>query len=178
MAKPTFSLSLSENAPNTKKEKQRKTSERKKALVQPVTPKRKPAKKAKKDKKTSLAELPAELKHITQRCKKKVTTIAKVTASELAIFKKHMTKNVIFPLSPAWKTKDVWFKKIAKKKRKTKVERCWSKKCLGVWRLSLSSWLLFYGENGLGSKTREKEKKSADEKHHKEFGGGAAAHKK
>lgn len=42
--------------------------------------------KKRKQKKQSLAELPAELKHITQRCKKKVTTIAKVTASELAIF--------------------------------------------------------------------------------------------
>lgn len=60
-------------------------NKRKKALVQPVTPKRKPAEKKKKREK-SLAELPAELKHITQRCKKKVTTIAKVTASELAIF--------------------------------------------------------------------------------------------
>lgn len=43
-------------------------------------------KEKKENKKQSLAELPAELKHITQRCKKKVTTIAKVTASELAIF--------------------------------------------------------------------------------------------
>jgi len=63
-----------------------KYKKREKALVQPVTPKRKPAKNIRKQKKQSLAELPAELKHITQRCKKKVTTIAEVTASELAIF--------------------------------------------------------------------------------------------
>lgn len=109
-------LSLQQKkAPNTKKKaKKRKTKAKNSGSTcdaQTETCK----KKKKKEKKKSLAELPAELKHITQRCKKKVTTIAKVTASELAIFKKHMTKNVIFPLSPAWKTKDVWFKKIAKK---------------------------------------------------------------
>jgi len=59
-----------------------------------VTPKRKTWKQQRTEIRVflSLAELPAELKHITQRCKKKVTTIAKVTASELAIFKKRKKK--------------------------------------------------------------------------------------
>jgi len=82
-------------------------------------PNAKKSKSKSKPKKTSLAELPAELKHITQRCKKKVTTIAEVTASEPAIFGE-TKKNIWWmslSLSPAWKQKpSVWFKKKRKKK--------------------------------------------------------------
>jgi len=70
-----------------------------------VTPKRKTWKQQRTEIRVflSLAELPAELKHITQRCKKKVTTIAKVTASELAIFKKRKKKENLSRRPGKWK---------------------------------------------------------------------------
>jgi len=98
-------------------------------------------KKKRKRNKKSLAELPAELKHITQRCKKKVTTIAKVTASELAIFmRKKNQPPYTAPPSPRVGVVDVvvFFSNSSRRpgKRKMcgsknqpkneKIERCWS----------------------------------------------------
>jgi len=91
---------------------------------------RKKAKAKANPKKTSLAELPAELKHITQRCKKKVTTIAEVTASEPAIFgeTKKIYDDVSLSLSLAGlETKTVCVVQKRKGKRNYS-ERCWSKK--------------------------------------------------